>query len=192
MYGERLPFFFFFYWLTQPSIKVGPFRFIREAVVRACIQEHTFYVAITRESGFIEDYMLKCRTAAKVHACRLGSISTDMGPCIPNWMMGLVTPFVFLKQRVSNFPFSLEQSDQLFVSSTVALVIPSITGTPLFFMRSCYALELLRRVFSLHFFPVCVFFLRLTLWHKIVCEIQSLGCNSRHGNCRIHMGLSEG
>ncbi|KAG0059185.1 hypothetical protein BGZ89_000590 [Linnemannia elongata] len=63
----------------------GPFRFMGEAVVKACIQEGAHYVDITGEPEFFEGMMLKYHEQAKkeqvaiVHVCGFDSIPADMG-----------------------------------------------------------------------------------------------------------------
>ncbi|KAI1315574.1 hypothetical protein EDD11_000649 [Mortierella claussenii] len=63
----------------------GPFRFLGEAVVLACIQEKCHYVDITGEPEFFENMVLKYYEQAKeaqvsiVHVCGFDSIPADMG-----------------------------------------------------------------------------------------------------------------
>ncbi|KAG0302626.1 hypothetical protein BGZ97_002258 [Linnemannia gamsii] len=63
----------------------GPFRFLGEAVVKACIEEGAHYVDITGEPEFFEAMTLKYHEKAKeaqvaiVHVCGFDSIPADMG-----------------------------------------------------------------------------------------------------------------
>ncbi|KAG0279009.1 hypothetical protein BGZ96_002106 [Linnemannia gamsii] len=63
----------------------GPFRFLGEAVVKACIEEGAHYVDITGEPEFFEGMTLKYHEKAKeaqvaiVHVCGFDSIPADMG-----------------------------------------------------------------------------------------------------------------
>ncbi|KAG0327678.1 hypothetical protein BG004_002714 [Podila humilis] len=63
----------------------GPFRFLGEAVVKACVEEHCHYVDITGEPEFFEGMQLKYHEQAKqnnvaiVHVCGFDSIPADMG-----------------------------------------------------------------------------------------------------------------
>ncbi|KAG0273894.1 hypothetical protein BGZ95_010306 [Linnemannia exigua] len=63
----------------------GPFRFLGEAVVSACIQEGASYVDITGEPEFFERMALNYHEKAKeaqvaiVHVCGFDSIPADMG-----------------------------------------------------------------------------------------------------------------
>ncbi|KAF9102133.1 hypothetical protein BGX27_011167 [Mortierella sp. AM989] len=63
----------------------GPFRFLGEAVVVACIQEKCHYVDITGEPEFFENMVFKYYDQAKeaqvaiVHVCGFDSIPADMG-----------------------------------------------------------------------------------------------------------------
>ncbi|KAF9181224.1 hypothetical protein BGZ51_005584 [Haplosporangium sp. Z 767] len=63
----------------------GPFRFLGEAVVTACIQEQCHYVDITGEPEFFEKMALQYHEKAKearvsiIHVCGFDSIPADMG-----------------------------------------------------------------------------------------------------------------
>ncbi|KAF9351916.1 hypothetical protein BGX26_010151 [Mortierella sp. AD094] len=63
----------------------GPFRFLGEAAVVACIQEKCHYVDITGEPEFFENMVYKYHDQAKeaqvaiVHVCGFDSIPADMG-----------------------------------------------------------------------------------------------------------------
>jgi len=63
----------------------GPYRFLGEAVVKACVQERCHYVDITGEPEFFEGMALKYHAKAKeaevsiVHVCGFDSIPADMG-----------------------------------------------------------------------------------------------------------------
>ncbi|KAF9351061.1 hypothetical protein BGX34_000839 [Mortierella sp. NVP85] len=63
----------------------GPFRFLGEAVVKACIQEKCHYVDITGEPEFFENMTFKYHEQAKaaqvsiIHVCGFDSIPADMG-----------------------------------------------------------------------------------------------------------------
>ncbi|KAG0291689.1 hypothetical protein BGZ98_002927 [Dissophora globulifera] len=70
---------------TTVIAAAGPYRFLGEAVVKACIQEKAHYVDITGESEFFEDMVLRYHDQAKeaqvtiVHVCGFDSIPCDMG-----------------------------------------------------------------------------------------------------------------
>lgn len=63
----------------------GPFRFLGEAAVTACVEEKCHYVDITGEPEFFEGMALKYHNKAKenqvaiVHVCGFDSIPADMG-----------------------------------------------------------------------------------------------------------------
>jgi len=63
----------------------GPFRFLGEGVVRACVEAGTDYVDICGEPEFMERMLLKYQDAAVAqgvivcHACAFDSIPADLG-----------------------------------------------------------------------------------------------------------------
>ncbi|KAF9205404.1 hypothetical protein BGZ49_004085 [Haplosporangium sp. Z 27] len=91
----------------------GPFRFLGEAAVAACIQEKCHYVDITGEPEFFESMALKYHDQAKeaevaiVHVCGFDSIPADMG-------------VLFTKQQLQENYGALPSSIEMFFKIHVA------------------------------------------------------------------------
>ncbi|KAF8926990.1 sccpdhb protein [Dissophora ornata] len=91
----------------------GPYRFLGEAVVTACIQEKTHYVDITGETEFFESMMFKYHAQAKeaqvsiVHVCGFDSIPCDMG-------------VIYTKQQLMKSHEALPSSIEMFFKVHVA------------------------------------------------------------------------
>jgi short subunit dehydrogenase-like uncharacterized protein len=63
----------------------GPYRFLGEAVVEACLDSHCDYLDICGEPQFMESCFLKYNSAAKekglkiIHACAFDNVPADLG-----------------------------------------------------------------------------------------------------------------
>lgn len=85
----------------------GPFRFLGEAAVAACVEEKCHYVDITGEPEFFEGMALKYHDKAKenqvaiVHVCGFDSIPADMG-------------VLFTKQQLEKNHSALPSSIEMF------------------------------------------------------------------------------
>ncbi|KAF9993943.1 hypothetical protein BGZ65_010469 [Modicella reniformis] len=91
----------------------GPFRFLGEAVAKACIQEKSHYVDITGEPEFFENMTFKYHDQAKeaqvsiVHVCGFDSIPADMG-------------VLYTKQQLERTRNALPSSIEMFFKLHVA------------------------------------------------------------------------